>query len=433
MPALGKGQKYYHLFSLMRIIGDFHIHSKYSRATSPQSTLENYAKAARAKGINLIGTGDFTHPEWFSNLKKKLEPAETGLYKLRQDKSQLRFILTSEISCVYSKKGKVRKIHILVLSPSLEMVKKINDNLSKKGNLAADGRPILGIEAKELLEIVLDSCPECLVIPAHCLTPWFGIFGSKSGFDSVEECFEDYSKYIFAIETGLSADPPMIWRIPDGRRLTLVSNSDAHSPSKVGREVNVFETELSYPAIAKAIKTKNPREFLFTIEFYPQEGKYYYDGHRNCGVSFSPQQSKKYNNICPVCGKPLTIGVLNRVEQLADKPVGFRPKDAIPFKYLVPLREIISQILGQGVKTKGVENIYRALISKFGNEFNILLNVSLDDLESFNPQIAQDIGRLREGKVYLTPGYDGVFGKVSFSQKKKLDKIKIKQGTLFNL
>lgn len=396
----------------MRFIADFHIHSKYSRATSPLSTLENYSKAAKIKGIDVIGTGDFTHPQWLLNLENKLVQSKPGLYSLKSDKNGPHFILTSEISCIYSKKGKVRKIHILVLAPSFKSVESINKELSKKGNLKADGRPILGIEAKELLKIVLNACPDCLVIPAHCLTPWFGIFGSKSGFDSIEECFDDLSKYIFAIETGLSADPPMIWRIPDGRRVTLISNSDAHSPAKVGREVNVFDTDLSYFSIYQAIKNKDKSKFLFTIEFYPQEGKYYFDGHRNCGVSLSPQESKKYNNICPVCGRPLTIGVLHRVEQLADKPIGFRPQGAIPFKHLMPLKEIIGQVIGQGSDTKGVERIYQSFINEFGNEFNILLNVSSPDLNKLNPAVAQAVEHLRKGEVSLIPGYDGVFGEV---------------------
>ena len=415
----------------MRFIADFHLHSKYSRATSPSSTLENYAEAARMKGVDLIGTGDFTHPQWLYNIKNKLIQAEPGLYKFKNSERNIRFILTSEISCIYTQGGKVRKIHILILAPSIKAVDGINEELSKRGNLKADGRPILGITAKELLKIVLTVCPDCLVIPAHCLTPWFGIFGSKSGFDSIEECFGDLSQYIFAIETGLSADPPMIWRIPDGRRVTLISNSDAHSPSKVGREVNVFDTNFDYFSISDAIKKKDREKFLFTIEFYPQEGKYYYDGHRNCDISLSPEESRKYNNICPVCGKPLTIGVLNRVEQLADKPNGFRPEDAIPFKHLMPLKEVIAQVLGQGSDTKGVEKIYQSLIKKFNNEFNILLNVPLKDLEDFNSDFSQAIENLREGKVKLIPGYDGVFGKVQVVQQSVFRKRRLNQETLF--
>jgi len=425
----------------MRFIADFHIHSKYSRATSSDSNLENLDKWARIKGVNVLGTGDFTHPEWFGELKEKLEPAEPGLFKLKAG-GRTRFILTTEISCVYSKKGKVRKIHIVLFAPSLKIVEKINTQLGWIGNLKADGRPILGLDAKELAKIILDVSEDCLIVPAHCLTPWFGIFGSKSGFDSVEECFEDYSKYIYALETGLSADCPMLWRIPDGRKLTLISNSDAHSPQKIGREANVFEgEELSYKTIIQAIKKAkqtsaddgnltNPTSLqplnsnlrlIYTIEFYPQEGKYHYDGHRECQISLSPQESKKYNNLCPKCGKPLTIGVLNRVEKLADKPEGFKPEDVIPFKSLVPLPEIIAEALAVGPATKQVEKEYQNLIEKFGTEFKVLIDTPEQELKKATlAEVAEGIIRVRQGKVHPEPGYDGVFGKVRiFSKEEK--------------
>jgi len=419
----------------MKFIADFHLHSKYSRATSPQMDLENMDKWAQIKGIKVLTVGDLTHPEWFKNVKEKLESAEPGLYKLKSkfhklksevnpkfqiqnSKNETRFILTTEISCIYSKKNKVRKIHFLVFIPNFKTAEKINTQLSWSGNLRADGRPILGMDAKELLKIVLDSSENCLMVGAHVMTPWFGIFGSKSGFNSIEECFEEYSKYIFALESGLSADPKMLWRIPDGRRLTIISNSDAHSPHHIGREANVFDTELSYPAIIKAIKEKDPKKFLYTIEFYPQEGKYHYDGHRFCGISLSPSESKKYHYICPRCGKPLTIGVLNRVEELADKPEGFKPENAIPFKSLVPLEEIIAETLGQGVDTKEVKKRYQALISQFGSEFNILLEVPRKELEESSvPEIAEGIMRVREGRVKVEPGYDGVYGKIRIFSK----------------
>jgi len=415
----------------MKFIADFHLHSKYSRATSPQMDLENLDKWAKIKGIKILGTGDFTHPEWFKTLKEKLEPAEPGLLKLKKSDSGVLFILTSEISCVYSKKGKVRKIHIVVFAPSFEIVEKINTHLGWIGNLRADGRPILGLDSRELAKTVLNISEDCLIIPAHCLTPWFGIFGSKSGFDSIEECFEGYSKYIFALETGLSADPEMIWRIPDGQKVTLISNSDSHSPSHIGREANVFDAEISYPAIIKAIKEKNPQKFLYTIEFFPQEGKYHYDGHRICGVSLSPQETKKYNNICPNCGRPLTIGVLNRVDSLAGRPEGFRPKNAIPFKSLVPLAEIIADALGVMVGTKQVEEEYKNLIEKFGNEFKVLLDAPRQDLESVTlPEIAEGIIRVREGRVNIEPGYDGVYGKIRIFSKGEQKSLS-RQGTLF--
>jgi uncharacterized protein (TIGR00375 family) len=411
-------------------IADFHIHSKYSRATSKDMDLEALDKWAKIKGIKVLGTGDFTHPEWLKNLKEKLEPAEPGLYKLKgQDGT--RFILTAEISCIYSKNNRVRKIHIIVFSPSFEICEKINVQLGWIGNLKSDGRPILGLDAKELAKIVLESSQDCLIVPAHLWTPWFSLFGSRSGFDSIEECFEEYTKHIYAGETGLSSDPAMNWKISGLDKIALISNSDAHSPRKIGREANVFETELSYFAITEAIKSKDPQKFLYTIEFFPQEGKYHYDGHRACDISLSPQESKKYNNICPNCGKPLTLGVLNRVEELADRKEGAKPSQAIPFKSLIPLEEVIASVLGQGTGTKKVLQEYDNLIKKFGNEFEVLLNTPFESLKTATlSEIAEGIIRVRQGKVNLEPGYDGVFGKIKiFSQgeQKKLSK----QKTLF--
>ncbi|MCK4355391.1 DNA helicase UvrD [Candidatus Parcubacteria bacterium] len=415
----------------MMFIADFHIHSKYSRATSPKTDLEHLSEFAKIKGIDILGTGDFTHPQWLKELKDQLEPAEPGLYRfgrtsgLRPLNQETRFILTSEISCIYSKAGKVRKVHIVVLAPSIQIVEKINSELAKIGNLKADGRPILGLDAKELAKIVLNVSEDCLIIPAHCMTPWFGVFGSKSGFDSLEECFEDYTKYIYALETGLSADPAMLWRLPDGRRTTLISNSDAHSPGKLGREANVFEgsDKISYNAITSAIKaggdpSSDQLKLGYTIEFYPQEGKYHYDGHRECDVSLSPEESKKYNNLCPSCGRPLTIGVMNRIEQLADKPEGFKPDNAIPFKSLVPLLEIIGEALGVGPASKRVAAQYDNLIKEVGSEFHILLNAKQNDMsKASTPEIAEGIVRVRQGRVNVEPGYDGVFGKVRFFSK----------------
>jgi len=433
----------------MQFIADFHIHSKHSRATSRDMDLENLDKWAKIKGIKVLGTGDFTHPEWLRNLKEKLEPAEPGLYKLRSRKyeetkneffrssdfrlqtAEVRFILTTEISCIYSKGGRVRKIHILIFAPSFEVVEKINAHLGWIGNLKADGRPMLGLDAKELAKIVLSVSDNCLIVPGHLMTPWFSLFGSRSGFDSIEECFEDYSRYIYAGETGLSSSPSMLWRMPDGRKLTLISNSDAHSAQKIGREANVFDTELSYPAIVEAIKSKNPQKFLYTIEFFPQEGKYHYDGHRMCEVCLSPQDSKKSGNICPNCGRLLTIGVLNRVEELADRPEGFKPEKAIPFKSLVPLGEIIADALSQTTGTKQVEKEYKNLIEKLGNEFKVLIDVPRSELEAITlPEIAEGIIRVRGGRVDIEPGYDGVYGKIRIFSKGE-QKILSKQGSLF--
>src|SRR3989344_2899303 len=289
----------------MKFIGDFHIHSKYARATSQDMNLENLDIWATKKGIQVISAGDFTHPAWFQELRAKLEPSASGLFKLKNNSAGTFFILTTEISCIYSKNGKVRKVHLLVFAPSLEAVKKINDRLAVRGNLAADGRPIIGIDAKDVLKIALDASPECMVVPAHAWTPWFAVFGSKSGFDSLEECFDDYTKHIYAVETGLSSDPAMNWRFSGLDKVALISNSDAHSAQKIGREANIFDTEVSYQGIADAIKTKDPKKFLFTVEFFPEEGKYHYDGHRLCQVSLTPAQSKKNNNLCPKCKKPL--------------------------------------------------------------------------------------------------------------------------------
>ncbi len=432
----------------MKFIADFHIHSKYSRATSKDMDLHNLDKWAGIKGIRVVGTGDFTHPAWLKNLKEKLLPAETGLFKLKKNNSETRFILTAEISCIYStraaarvkeksllsspKKEKVRKIHILVLAPSFEVVEKINTQLARIGNLKSDGRPILGIDVKELTKIILSASEKCLIVPAHLMTPWFSLFGSKSGFDSLEDCFEDYSKYIYAGETGLSANPAMLWQMPDGRRLTLISNSDAHSPAKLGREANVFDTELTYQAITEAIKTKDTKRFLYTIEFFPEGGKYHFDGHKNCQIRMSPQETKKYKGICPKCHKPLTIGVLNRVEELADRPLGFRPETFIPFKSLVPLEEIIADVLGRNVGTKEVEKRYYQLIEAYSSEFNILLQVPEEELEKATlPEIAKSIIKAREGNVIKEPGYDGVFGKIKIFDKKENKKIRLNQDSLF--
>jgi uncharacterized protein (TIGR00375 family) len=418
----------------VKFVADFHIHSKYSRATSPLCDLENLDKWATIKGIKVLGTGDFTHPAWLKELKEKLKPAEPGLFRLRENLVRpdlTRFILTAEISCIYSKGGKVRKIHIIVFAPSFQAVDKINSRLEKIGNLKADGRPILGLDARELAKIILDADKNYMVIPAHAWTPWFAVFGSKSGFDSLEECFDDYTKYIYAIETGLSSDPSMNWRLSQLDKVALISNSDSHSPQKIGREANVFDTELDYFKIAEAIKNKDKNKFLYTIEFFPEEGKYHFDGHKDCDLSLSPKESRKYNNICPRCGKPLVIGVLNRVEELADRPEGFIPKNAIPFKSLIPLEEIIAESMGVTTASKQVKKYYDNLIKNLGNEFEILLNAEKNDLEKTGlPEIAEGILRVREGRVKIEPGYDGVYGKIKiFGQNER--KKKISQNTLF--
>jgi len=408
----------------MQYICDFHIHSKYSRATAKSIDVEGLNKWAKIKGIQVLGTGDFTHPQWLKELKDNLEPAELGLFKMKKSSTlakdsadkDTRFILTVEISSIYSKNNRVRKIHNVIFAPNFEAVEKINTHLSWIGNLKSDGRPILGLDAKELAKIILNISSECLIVPAHVWTPHFSIFGSKSGFDSIEECFEEYSKHIYAIETGLSSDPPMNWRLSALDNITLISNSDAHSPKKLGREANVLELkELSYNNIIKAIKEPRSEncKLAYTIEFFPQEGKYHFDGHRNCNICLSPEESKKYNNICPKCGKPLTIGVMNRVNQLADRPTGVKPAKAIPYKSLIPLEEIIANVLGVGTGTKQVLEYYKEIIDQLGSEFEVLLKAKSEDIMAVSlPEIAEGIIRVREGKVNLRPGYDGEFGKI---------------------
>ncbi len=422
----------------MQFVADFHIHSKYSRATSKNMDVDNLNKWAKIKGIDILGTGDFTHPLWLKELKEKLEPAENGLFRYKEkntnnNHSEVRFILTVEISGIYSKGGKVRKIHNIIFAPSFEAVEKINTHLGWIGNLKSDGRPILGLDSKELAKIVLDISEDCLIIPAHAWTPWFSIFGSKSGFDSIEECFEEYTKYIYAIETGLSSDPEMNWQLSALDNITLISNSDAHSPAKIGREANIFEgKKIDYNLIKEAIKKKSDDlKLVKTIEFFPEEGKYHWDGHRNCEICLSPEESAKYNNICPRCGRPLTIGVMNRVDKLADrKPAAPTPegvgvptdvgKKRIPFQRLIPLAEIIADVLGLGVGTKGVEEHYGNLIRAFGSEFKILLNVKKEEIASVSlPDIAEGVERVRQGKVIIRPGYDGEFGKISIFGKGK--------------
>jgi len=441
----------------MQFVCDFHIHSKYSRAVSQKMNLEELDSWADIKGILIMGTGDFTHPKWFSEIKQKLEPAEPGLFKLKKEYKfpnfkgkipETRFILSVEISSIYSFLSKVRRIHNVIMFPDFNSVEKFNQRLSFIGNLSSDGRPILGLNSKELAKITLDVCPDALIIPAHIWTPWFSLFGSMSGFDSLEECFGEYSKNILAIETGLSSDPQMNWRIPELDSLAIVSNSDSHSLERIGREANVFDTELSYNGIVNALKNSAPKnikennfsevgfpKILYTIEFFPEEGKYHYDGHRLCGISLSPEESKKYQNICPKCKKPLTIGVMNRVEQLAKRPVDFFDPKRPGFKKLVTLDEIIADALGVGKVSKSVFKIYKDLILNFGNELNVLLSAPLSEIKlASNELIAEGVKRVREGKLYVFPGYDGEYGKVYIfeeNERKNFSNSALKQKTLF--
>jgi uncharacterized protein (TIGR00375 family) len=404
----------------MRFIADFHIHSKYSRATSKDMEVESLAQWAKKKGITLLGTGDFTHPTYYAELRSKLEPIGNGLFRLRKNDLGVYYILTTEVSNIYNQAGKVRRIHNIIFAPSLEVVENINSKLGNFGKLSSDGRPIFGFSAKDLVKMILDISPDCLVVPAHAWTPWFSIFGANSGYDSIEECFGEMSKYIYVIETGLSSDPEMNWRLSLLDGITLISNSDAHSPNRIGREANVFNCSLDYREIVEALKNKDRKKFLFTIEFFPEEGKYHFDGHRNCGVIFSPSQTRMHNYICPKCNKKLTIGVMHRVEELSDRPEGYVPKNAIPSIHLIPLEEIIAEAMGYKVGTKAVEMEYDKLIEKGGSEFQILLDLSPDELKSFvPPRILEGIIRMRQGKVSIIPGHDGVYGKISLFPEKE--------------
>ncbi|HPT06980.1 MAG TPA: endonuclease Q family protein [Candidatus Omnitrophota bacterium] len=394
----------------MEFIADFHIHSKYSRATSRDMDVKHLTEWAKLKGISLMGTGDFTHHLWLEELKRNLEDAGNGLYV----HDGLHFMLTSEISSIYSKNGRCYRVHNLIFSPSFKTVDKINAVLSRRGNLVSDGRPILGIDPQELARIVFDIDENCMLVPGHIWTPWFSVFGSMSGFDRIEDCFEDQTEKIFALETGLSSDPAMNWRLSALDRFSLISNSDSHSPSRIGREANVFDCDLSYAAIRDTLQHKDGDRFLHTIEFFPEEGKYHYDGHRLCGMRLSPQETKKNNNKCPKCGKPVTVGVMNRVDQLADRPDGFKPKNAIPYKSLISFDEIIADAKGVSKTSVVVEREYRALVSRFGNEFDILLRASEADLRKNLPQkIADGVLRVRQGKVNIKAGYDGEYGIIS--------------------
>jgi len=401
----------------MEFIADFHIHSKYSRATSRDMDVAHISEWAKLKGITLMGTGDFTHHLWLEELKNNLEDLGNGLFKHKD----VYFVFTAEISSIYSKNGRTYRIHNMVVSPSIKTVDRINETLARHGNLASDGRPILGVDAAELAHIIFDIDENCMVIPGHIWTPWFSLFGSMSGFDRIEDCFEKETPKIFALETGLSSDPAMNWRLSALDRFSLISNSDSHSPSKIGREANVFNCDLSYTAIRDTLRTKDKSKFLYTIEFFPEEGKYHFDGHRVCDMRLSPDETRKNNGRCPKCGKPVTVGVMNRVEQLADRPQGYKPSSAIPFINLIPLEEIIAEAKGMSKTAQSVEKEYRAVLAKFGTEFEILNKIPKDDLlKGLAPRVAEGILRVREGRVNIKAGYDGEYGVISiFSDNEK--------------
>jgi len=391
----------------MQFIADLHIHSRFSRATSREMDIPAIATAAKTKGIKLVAPGAFTHPEYFNSLKQNLKPAGNGLFA----HGDTNFILNVELNGIYSSGGKLRRIHNMVFIPSFETAQKLSEWLDGYGKLASDGRPTLGLSSKDLLAKLLDIDRRAFLVPAHIWTPWFSLYGSNSGFDSIEECFGDLSKEIFAVETGLSSDPPMNWRLSVLDHRTLISNSDAHSPSRLGREANVFDCDMSYDAIRDVLKTKDRKRFLYTIEFFPEEGKYHYDGHRACNVSFAPAQSLVNDNLCPACGRRLTIGVLHRVEELADRKPEEVPADVIPFKHVVPLEEIIGEALGVGRDTAHVHKLYETLVNALGSEFEVLLNAPVSEIEKHSSdRVALGVDRMRKGEVQATAGYDGVFG-----------------------
>lgn len=421
----------------MRIIADLHFHSRFSRACSKDLTIPNLESTASFKGVHILGTGDFTHPQWFAEIKKYLKPAEAGLYATDEN-SKVRFILTVEISSIYKKGDKTRRVHTVFAMPSIKAAHKFRQVLQEKGcNLSSDGRPIVGLSAEELALIAFDIAPDALVVPAHIWTPWFAMFGSMSGFDSVEECFGSAASQVFAIEMGMSSDAAMNWRVANLDRMAFLASSDAHSLRRIAREGNVFEipdrSKLSYDWIYNTIKDKNPDAFPFTIKYYPQEGRYHYDGHDKCDFSCKPQETKKLKGVCPKCGRSLTVGVLARVEELADRPEGYRPQNAIPTRHLVPLEEVIADALGKGVQTKTVVSAYEDLVKKAGGEYQVLLDLPHDELsELTQPIIVEGIKRNREENLHIEPGFDGRYGKIQiFTEGERQEFSGKKQEALF--
>jgi len=413
---------------------DLHVHSRFSRATSRDCDLEHLAHWANRKGIAVVGTGDFTHPGWFEELQAKLDAAEPGLYRLRPEVAkaaadrlcsprlgEVRFVPQVEISTIYKKDGRTRKVHHLVYAPHLDHAKRLAQSLARIGNIASDGRPILGLDSRHLLEIVLESGEACFLVPAHVWTPWFAVLGSQSGFDAIEACYGDLSGEIFALETGLSSDPPMNWRLSALDRYALVSNSDAHSPSKLGREACVFDTEVDYFAMRRALQTGTG--YGGTIEFFPEEGKYHFDGHRKCGVCLSPDETQRRGTLCPVCGKPLTLGVMYRVCQLADRPQPPEPLPprAAPFRSLIPLQEVLGEIHGVGSQSITVQRRYDELLARLGPELFILEQAPCEEIaRAGSPLLAEGIARMREGRVRRVSGFDGQYGVIRLFDEDEL-------------
>ena len=409
----------------MPFLADLHVHSHFSRATSPDLDLPHLHAWAQRKGIAVLATGDFTHPGWFAELRDNLVPAEAGLFRLRDDlaravdnevpaacRAGVRFVLSVEIASIYKRDGRVRKVHNLVYAPSFETAARISSQLGRRGNIASDGRPILGLDARDVLDIALASSPDTFLVPAHIWTPWFSALGEKSGFDSLDQCFGDLSPHVFAAETGLSSDPAMNWRLSSLDRVTLMSSSDAHSPGKLGREANRFDCELSYFAMRDALAGRGPG-FLGTIEFFPEEGKYHHEGHRLCGVNLTPEKAAVLDHLCPRCGKMMTGGVAGRIASLADRPAGFRPPRARPFTHLVPLAEVLGEILGVGPASLRVRKCCDHLLEQAGSELSVLLDLPVEDARRAGPPLFDEaLRRMRAGDVTRLPGYDGQYGSV---------------------
>jgi len=448
----------------MRVVADLHIHSKYSRATSKDMNIDSLSSWAKKKGINLLGTGDFTHPGWLGEIKSKLIQGENGFLSPKDDilpatnayernnschyiaggvsssarrnkircgsnRDDVDFILTAEVSSIYSQGGRVRKIHNIIFAPGIDSAEKISKKFGEKGNIWSDGRPIFGMSARDVVTLVLDVDPEAFVVPAHIWTPWFSLFGANSGFDSIKECYGDMTDQIFAAETGLSSDPEMNWRLSQLDKITLISNSDSHSPAKIGREANVFdfkEDKFTFSELRDILKTKDPSRFLYTIEFFPEEGKYHYSGHRKCNICLDPTRAKKANYICPICKRRLTVGVSDRVEILADRKQGYKQKGFPGSRHLVPLGEIISNIRGVGNQSKQVLVEYDDIVKNVGPEIEILDTIPIDKIKAMAaPDVAEAIAKVRSGKVNAKPGYDGVYGVIGVKDREssQLDKI----------
>ena len=401
----------------MKYAADLHVHSPHSRATSPALTLANLAAWARLKGIDLLATGDFTHPAWFAELRDNLGESAEGLYAF----DGVNFVIGSEVACIAEQGGRNRRVHVLIFAPHLDAAARINAALAPHGDLASDGRPMLRLSPRDLLHLLLEADERCLLIPAHVWTPWFGVYGSKSGFDSLAECFGEDASHVPAVETGLSADPAMCWRVGELDDLAIVSFSDAHSLPNLARELTIFDGELSYDGLAAALRTQS---IAYTVEFFPEEGKYHHSGHRKCGVRFTPAQADEHGGRCPKCGRRLTLGVLQRVERLSSRgpaPQTRRDDGLVhgadgrpPYRSLIALRTLIAENMGRGVNTKGVQNEYLRLAAEFGNELALLVNAPTADIARVAGEpLARAIGRMRRGQVHIEPGYDGVYGLVS--------------------